>query len=410
MRELGRRGRLRVRGQRFAVGDTFPDADGCNSCTCEEDGKVSCTLIACSPVDGCGSGDACADDEYCQHAANAGCNDSAGSCRAKPEACDAIYKPVCGCDGKTYSSDCDAAMNGVAVEAEGECDGGTDPKGCDYGGKHFEPGASFPSTDGCNTCTCGEGGSVGCTKRACAPTGTCGGLIGGACAKDEYCSYPEDAICGAADATGQCTKKPEFCTEQYEPVCGCDGKTYGNACSAGSAGVSVAKQGECDDTGSGGGSCKLGDTEFEAGANVICSDGCNHCSCGQDGRWISTLAACAPLPKIELCDESEKSEGLDVSALYRDGDALALSISYGGGCFEHTFKLCHSGVWLESSPVQTPIRVVDTTGKVDSCLALPTVQRVFDLTPLRELYRKNYPGGPNTVLLNVGKEQVEYSF
>lgn len=39
---------------------------------------------------------------------------------------------------------------------------------CSYGGETYQPGQSFPSTDGCNTCTCGDNGSVGCTKMACA--------------------------------------------------------------------------------------------------------------------------------------------------------------------------------------------------------------------------------------------------
>lgn len=38
---------------------------------------------------------------------------------------------------------------------------------CAYDGTTYTPGQSFPSTDGCNTCTCGSNGTVGCTKRAC---------------------------------------------------------------------------------------------------------------------------------------------------------------------------------------------------------------------------------------------------
>ncbi len=73
----------------------------------------------------------------------------------------------------------------------------------------------------------------------------CGGLIGRACAEGDYCDFPIATQCGSGDQTGTCTTRPEMCTLQYDPVCGCDGQTYSNACAAKAAGVSVASDAAC---------------------------------------------------------------------------------------------------------------------------------------------------------------------
>lgn len=73
----------------------------------------------------------------------------------------------------------------------------------------------------------------------------CGGFAGDTCEASEYCAYRAGQYCGAADASATCQARPEMCTEQYEPVCGCDNRTYGNACSAAAAGQGVLSEGEC---------------------------------------------------------------------------------------------------------------------------------------------------------------------
>ena len=40
-------------------------------------------------------------------------------------------------------------------------------------------------------------------------------------------------------------KEDCMCTMQYDPVCGCDNKTYGNACIASCEGISSYTKGEC---------------------------------------------------------------------------------------------------------------------------------------------------------------------
>jgi hypothetical protein len=73
----------------------------------------------------------------------------------------------------------------------------------------------------------------------------CGGIAGFRCPENTYCLYAPFQKCGAGDAMGKCKPRPEVCTEEYKPVCGCDGKEHGNACAAAREGTSVQKEGPC---------------------------------------------------------------------------------------------------------------------------------------------------------------------
>ena len=76
----------------------------------------------------------------------------------------------------------------------------------------------------------------------------CGGFAGFVCRANQWCDFPQNAACGVGDQLGTCRPRPDFCTREYMPVCGCNGETYSNACQAAAAGFDVAYVGACRST------------------------------------------------------------------------------------------------------------------------------------------------------------------
>ena len=88
-----------------------------------------------------------------------------------------------------------------------------------------------------------DGSTSGQTEGEQGNQEVCGGIQGIGCGEDQYCNLGIGNCC--CDFQGTCEEQPEMCTMNYDPVCGCDGTTYGNACQAAAAGISIDREGEC---------------------------------------------------------------------------------------------------------------------------------------------------------------------
>ena len=64
------------------------------------------------------------------------------------------------------------------------------------------------------------------------------------CESDLYCAKSP----GDCDGIGGCLERPDACFDLWDPVCGCDGETYANACEAAAAGLNILIKGACRDT------------------------------------------------------------------------------------------------------------------------------------------------------------------
>ncbi len=201
----------------------------------------------------------CGEEAFCNLGLSCG---GPGVCQPRPGICTGDCPGVCGCDGRTYCNECGANAMGISVDAtgtacetdpcepmlaggEGACllvlgtvwDGTQcrDVSGCSCVGEDCS--RLFETFEECETAyaACLGGGGGG---------GECGGRTGATCGITEWC---DQTHCGRIDEAGICRDRPRACPEILDPVCGCDGRTYDNACLANSHGVDVSTPGACEE-------------------------------------------------------------------------------------------------------------------------------------------------------------------
>lgn len=173
-----------VDGKWFAPGDSIPAGDGCNMCSCMDNGFMACTKIGC--LIGCTSEMSCEDNWSMCWAP--GQQLPCGACFMPENTCnsDTACGPGMICTEDTSGCLCESANTcSPACSSAADCEEG---ESC-YDDGHCKPTACTSTNDCPINFDCADGG---CKRRACSASTECWGFcVNGRCYTESgYCSPP----------------------------------------------------------------------------------------------------------------------------------------------------------------------------------------------------------------------------
>ena len=236
-------------------------------------------------------------------------------------------------DGGAAGSGVSGSGGAAGVGGSGNADAGADVETstCDYLFQTYPTGATFPESDGCNTCRCDYQGSgtglVTCSEMNCwAGTGQL------------PCTFGIDQTCNE-DA------------QQPVPIGFC---RLNGTCDCGNYNATSPFTGRClrsyDDTP--GAHCEYAGANYDVGTDFQCVGSCDVCHCDAPGRISRRAVACDPATGVLPCR-------LDGTYVYGTlgGSATTAEVSVLGGenfWYSHVSTRLSDGATNDCNPSYTP--------------------------------------------------------